>query len=356
MRTTLLMLAATAACFASACAGVPHRLEPATVAAARGTNVSSLIPQQRITVKWVPSGYADGSLLGAIIASSANKGRRNKAEETAVPLQWQTQDIDFQSRYTEALNALVKDVAYLRFESLRRYDAQLPPVSTADVQAGNLLRVGTDYYLSPDSNTLVVSSGLGFFAAGQPDRAAAVMRTFYRSEEIGRVEDERAVALWAADGGRRYRRALAEGAAENLKMTRMALAYIGGTDYAGPKVRLHALLDHGRGDFGIKQSATVLEGTIVEESAGRVILSTGDGFFSIPRSAIDARDDLGRSPGIAWQPPQISTALVFAAPSPPTPPAVIPAPAPAPPAPQAPTPAAYSPPVPTAPPAAPTKP
>jgi hypothetical protein len=311
------LIGAAAACCASACAGVPHRLEPATVASARATDVTSLIPQQHATVLWVASGYGmngNSGLIGAIVAASANKGRRERAEEHALPLRWQTQDIDFQSRYTEALTAVLKDVPFLRFQRLTRYDANLPSVRAEEVERGNVLRVGTDYYLSPDSVVLVVASGFGFFASGQPDRAAAVMRTFYRSEEIGHVEDEPAIALWTAAGASRYRGALAEGAAENLKMTRMALAYMSGTDYAGPKVRIHALINHARGDFGVKPSATYLEGTIVEESAHRIILQTEDAFYSIPRSAIDEREDRGRSPGIAWQPPPNPLRLVFAAP------------------------------------------
>jgi hypothetical protein len=331
MRTDHLITAAALAVFAGGCAGVPHRLAPETVAQARGTRVSSFTPQPRITIKWLQSGYAAaGGIPMAIIGRSANKNRKKKAEEIVWPLLAQTSDVDFQGRYTAALADVVRDVPFLRAGQITRYDVALPAVTAADVRDGNVLRVGTDYYLSPDAIVLVVSSGIGFVAAGHPERAAAVMDTLYRSEAIGHAEDERAVEIWAANGARYYRGALAEGATENLKMTRMALEHMAGTDYAGPRVRLRAQIEHGRGDFGIKLDATTLEGTIVEETAQRIVVQTEGAFYSLPKTAISERTELGRSPGVAWRGGPPRAAIVFAPPAPAVVPPFVPAPAPAP--------------------------
>src|SRR5262245_58369821 len=135
MRTDHLIVAAVVACLAPACAGVPHRLDPATVASARGTDVSSSIPARQVTIKWVASGYGAGlGLVGAIVSASVNESRQKAAEQRATPLQLATQDVDFPGRYAAALAATVKDVGYLRFQRLQRQDVAPRPVEDADVQ------------------------------------------------------------------------------------------------------------------------------------------------------------------------------------------------------------------------------
>lgn len=51
--------------------------------------------------------------------------------------------------------------------------------------------------------------------------------------------------------------------------------------------RLDAVLLHARGDFGIKMSRVRLKGTVVEESADRIIFRATTGpFYSLPMAEV----------------------------------------------------------------------
>jgi hypothetical protein len=314
----------------SACAGIPHRLEPGAAATVRRTTARTVIPEPRITMTWVRSGYADGSLLGAIVAGSANKSRRTAAETLVMPLQAQTGDINFQAWFGDVLSQTLTQVSWLKCEGVEHVSSRLPPVTESDVRDRSLIQVGTDYNLSPDGTVLIVSSGIGFFAQGQPERPAAAVIVQYRSDEIGAVEDERAIEAWARNGAAAYRVALQEAVAENAKLTRMALDYVAGTDFAGAEVRLTVHLSHARGDFGIKEGSSTMTGTIVEETDRRIVLHTEASFLSLPKSAIDARVVTGRAQGVTWTSLPATPPPKPAAPSAVVPPSVpVPQPVPA---------------------------
>ena len=104
-------------------------------------------------------------------------------------------------------------------------------------------------------------------------------------------------------GAHAYRDALQLGITENMKMTRMALGYMAGTDYAGAAVVLNVRIESATWDFDIARVPIHLAGTIIDETANRLILQTESAFLSIPKSTIESRVVTSKKRGVVWQPP-----------------------------------------------------
>jgi hypothetical protein len=87
-----------------------------------------------------------------------------------------------------------------------------------------LLILTTFYQLSPNFQTLVVQTKASFYfiKTNKPDYFGFMS---YYSDKIGKnnEEDEKAVELWAAENAAAYRKTLANGIEQNMKMLRLDL-------------------------------------------------------------------------------------------------------------------------------------
>lgn len=317
--TIAIAIATALACAVAAC-GVSHRLSSATVAAVPGTLALSGVGQREVTIDWISSSRGQtGSMSGLFVSVIDEPGdlrREEAANARALPLQQQTQDVDFQTAYAAALEGTLNQIDWLKLQSFERNDhvaaglfafarvsPPAPPVSDTDVQGRAVLRIGTNYFLSADSVVLSIVSEFGFYQAGRSKTPAAQARITYLSEGMEGVRDEAAVRLWAKDRAHAYRDALQLGITENMKMTRMALGYMAGTDYAGAAVVLNVRIESATWDFDIARVPIHVAGTIIDETGNRLILQTESAFLSIPKSTIESRVVTGKKRGVVWQPP-----------------------------------------------------
>jgi hypothetical protein len=294
-RGFILVWVAMSALTTLACAAIPPRINAEAKARVQQSVARSYVPEPQLTVRWVESGYGGGGLLGAVINSAVASSRKKDADALAQRLRTQAKDVDFRAQYRSALEPALKEVAWLRFQGLVPDDRPLPlpEVNDEDVRAHGLLTVGTNYFLSPDCAVLIVQSEIAFYEQGHSSRAASV-RVRYQSEEIGNVEGDEAVALWERDSAAAYRTVLNEAVYESSRMARLALEYMGGAGYPGNVVHIRARLDHARGDFGIKDDAVGLDGTVVEENDRRLILLAERTVYSLPKTAIESSGQQAR--------------------------------------------------------------
>ena len=306
-------------------------LEPTQVASVQRSAVRSHIPEHQVKVQWVRSGYgAGGGLIGALVDSGVNKGRSKAAEEFVKPLQVASRNIDFLNMYWQAVAPAIRQVPWIKSVGFAPSDAPLGEITDADVAQQSLVRMGTSYLLSVDCSTVLINSGIDFYAQGDTSQLGGVL-ALYRSEPIARVEtEEQAVALWAQNNAARYAMALQEGVIESAKMVRMALLCMGGVNCpAGDAHHLRFRMSEGYGDYGSQVGKVDTQGAIFEEAPHRLIFRSEAGtFYSIPRSAIEEQEGHGPPPAPVMA--VVPVAPPVAAPNP----AVAPTAAPMAPAPQ----------------------
>jgi hypothetical protein len=318
------LVAALLGLLSPACGSIGPRLEPAQVARVRRTMLRSHIPERQVRIMWVASHMGGGlGLMGAVIDGSVNRGRKNAAEEMVRPLHAQTMDVNYQWMFWSSLEAALRDVMWLKPIGFDRKPAPFEDLSDQELAQHAVLRMGTGFEISVDSSTLLVETGLGFFEQGGSGSLAAATSVCYRSAQVGPVENEKAISLWAANGGARYRMAVAEGIAENVKLIRLATLCMGGMNCPfESKHHLRFRLGEGRGDFGVRVGVVDADGTIIEEGPYRVVFRDSSGsFYSIPRSSIESQSGHGPPPA---PPPVLAPPPVA-----PAPPPVAPAPSPA---------------------------
>jgi hypothetical protein len=110
------------------------------------------------------------------------------------------------------------------------------------------------------------------------------------------VADAEAVAIWAAEQGKTYRRVMSEAIPESLRLGRMALDFLVRRSDAGgsePQVEVCVCVSCGRPGLGRKINTMKLIGTIVDETATRLVLRGGGAFCSLPTSTIMHREVRG---------------------------------------------------------------
>ena len=317
------------ACSSQACAGSHGRLQAGAATAITSTVVQSsaeaavTMPRVRIFHPSYGNGAAQGMgvLFGAVgTAVGAEIDSRHQAEmyggrPAAIPeknaeeltrmLQEQTADVDFREQYEHALQGALSKIGWLKLQRVERETPALPDRRAQDVGTRSLLRVVTTQRISADGRLLLVQSTLGFHPKGGSDGPSAEMVIKYRSEEIGAESPTGAVGLWATNHGQAYRRALGESVVENMKMTTMALEHMAGTSYGGRAELLKVHMESESADAEAQEPALEITGTVVEESAHRLILEAewlgAHWLLSLPKNAIEARFLTGATRGIAWR-------------------------------------------------------
>ena len=164
-----------------------------------------------------------GGLLWGLIDKGINKARASSAEKTIAPLLKATADVDFRTQYWNQLEPLLSRSPWLR---ITRFDKRSFGYNKEEIDAIKtpILILATFYQLSPNFQTLVVQTKahLCLLETSKPDYFGFMS---YYSEKVGKnnEEDEKAVELWMADNAVAYRKALAEGIEQNMKMLRLDL-------------------------------------------------------------------------------------------------------------------------------------
>jgi hypothetical protein len=257
------------------------------------------LSQQELKVSIVPSnaGAAFG-LIGAIIDTSANNSAVKTAEAKVVPVRnaligWEAGDA--------LLGALGREVAPVAILKASKIEIrQVPSVKDAlagllqETQQDALFLVETDYRLSPTFDRMIVTVQASLLPARltptQAEKAAAqegggptrlYENRFVSSALLpgfvpGKTTMDEAAALWAADGGRKARRALDDGIDEVARMLAFDIVQVRtagapAATYAAPE-GAPSLVSIGPFGFG------ALTGFPVKQEKGRAWLrvSTGE--------------------------------------------------------------------------------
>jgi hypothetical protein len=289
----MFMIAVASTSIGMACSAAPTRLEPEAAATSRSVTVQSIIRSQHLAVEPNPFQPPVRGLLGGLLAAGVQISREEAANERLNPLETATVDLDFEADYAVPLVRMVRTVSWLRAAESVRSRGDLPAQGAGDAANRGLLRIETRQTLSPDSASLALHSVFEFYASAGSRTPSARVETTYRSEPIGDVTDGDAVARWAADSGKAYRRARAEAIPESLKLGRMALeSLVKAPDGGGgnPEVEIRVCVFCGHPGIDRKLDTVKLIGTIADETATRLVLRGGGAFYSLPISAVIVRE------------------------------------------------------------------
>ncbi len=287
-----LSFVAVCAVLVTGCGTIPTVLPPEARAKVNQTTVHCSIPQKEVEFEFMMSGYGAGlGLIGAIVDAGVNASMSASAEGRAKKLRAEVNDLDFRSTYWQAITNAVAESAWLQLQSFDLKATNMSPMKAPMVAGHSAMNIGTSYRVTPDCRVLKVTTGLDFYLPDKPRRPAAMVMVSYYSKEIGTEEGNKALALWTANRGAAYRRAVAEGVEESTKLLKHALELMGGTSaIPGRPAQLKAKLVHGRADFGIPVGKVGLRGNVLEEAADRVIFQVEHGgLFSFPGKEVEIK-------------------------------------------------------------------
>jgi hypothetical protein len=284
-----LVVAGALAALSAACASAPARLEPQVAGAIRSTEIHSLVLAPTLSVDVAPQAPFTGGLLAYLITSQLAATATNRLE----PLRAATTDLHFAAEYAAGLAKAVQGETWLHVTKVMGAEGEPPPAWRA-ATSNSILRVETKESFSPDSTVFHIRSVLEFFPSIEARQPSARVVTFYRSDPVGDVADEMAVARWTDDRGKLFRAARAQGLAESLKLARLAVDSMANASSAGSRSEkkledIWVSLAWGRPGFGRKLNAQALVGTVIEEHEDRIIVEAEGAFFSLATSGIESR-------------------------------------------------------------------
>jgi len=300
--TSYRFLLALSCLVVTGCAGISHRLEPATASRVESAKVRSLVPQSDLSIKVLRSTYGGGlGVIGAIVDSGVNKGRKSDAERRVAPLLEEVQDVDLRARLWEKLDPAIHSVEWPRVVDVQTASAP-DEVVPEDVTESAFVSLTTTYNLSPNASVFEMHSYFMFYLQGNT-KPAAFGSVSYWSREIGKgqdgktKEDEDAIALWSAAGGAAYRTAVDEGIRETVRMLGIALPFVGGKQVGalGEAAEVKYDVTHARGDFGLKTSRTTYRGTVLDRGSERLVFRVespsffSGSLYSVPAAEIEER-------------------------------------------------------------------
>jgi len=187
----------------------------------------SRIPKEEISIYIQDKAYgAAPGLIGALIVAgekAIDKSNARSVEEMLAPLLKATADVDFRTQYWNALEKGFSDSSWLKVNRFDKRALGYTKEEAALIKAPIIIFT-TDYHLTPNAQILyfITKGNLYLKDPKTPDYFGFL--TYY-SEKIGKnnEEKEKAIELWAADNASAYRKALAEGIEQSMKMLRMDL-------------------------------------------------------------------------------------------------------------------------------------
>jgi hypothetical protein len=272
------------------CASVPPSLPPAALAQIERTQTRAFIPQSEVTFQYMRSSYgAAFGLVGAVIDAGVTGVRAKSAKTKGKELREVVRDWDVRSAYWNSISNTLVETPWLKVCDMEWLGTNVSKLRPAEVTNHSVMNIGTSYAISADVRVLQLTTGIDMYVPGKHKKpAASVVMTSY-SDEIGKEEGEKALALWTAEEGAALRRALREGIAEHTRMLRLALDLMGGsTNTTHRPAKILARLVHGRAELGTPTSRQPLWGAIVDESQSRVTFRTNKGLlFSFAKSEVE---------------------------------------------------------------------
>ncbi|GFO68782.1 hypothetical protein GMLC_23610 [Geomonas limicola] len=245
------------------------------------TVVLSKIPKEEISVpvqekRYTSTGGADG-LLWLLIDKGINKARASSVEETIAPLLKATADVDFRTQYWSQLEPLLSGSPWLKVTRLDKRTLGYKKEEAEKIKAPFLI-LTTFYQLSSDFQTLLVQTKAQLYLqnTSKPDYFGFMS---YYSGKIGKnnEEDSKAVELWVANNAAAYRKALAEGIDQNMKMLRLDLLDrpANPQDEQGEEFKLTLRSP-------VSDSSQTLQGKVLDRKGSRLIFrDVGGNLFSI---------------------------------------------------------------------------
>lgn len=273
------------ALLAAGCAGAQvHRaLDGAIRGQTYQVTALSKIPKEKISLGYVLRIAESGSgpltdLIFSAATKRINESRASTAEHMIAPLLQATADIDFRTQYWEALEKELPTSPWLKIKRLDRralgYSKEEMGTTTTP-----LLILTTFYQISTNSQVLMVQTLAQLYLKDLNAPPDYFGYCTYYSQKIGQYgeKDDKAIALWAANGAAAYRQALAEGIDQNMKMLRLDLvgAPAQPTSEKGQTLSL---------DFvsPVTGEVETLNGKVLSRMAARVILRDfGGNLFSV---------------------------------------------------------------------------
>lgn len=185
-----------------------------------------LIPvKERKTIS--PAGGNLVSLLFMLGETAVNKGlneaKKSAARKRVLPLREASADMDFREQYWNTLKETLDGSSWLKVQQLDRRTLGYTKEEAADMTAPFLI-LTTFYQLSGDSQVLVVQTGANLYLHDLKSRDYFGFYTYF-SGKVGKnnEKDDDAIKLWAQDGAKIYRTAVAEGIEQNMSMFKMDL-------------------------------------------------------------------------------------------------------------------------------------
>ena len=141
-----------------------------------------------------------------------------------------------------------------------------------------ILILTTFYQLSPNFQTLLVQTKAQLYLLDTTTPDYFGFMSYY-SGKVGKnnEEDEKAVELWVADNAAAYRKTLAEGIEQNMKMLRLDLidAPANLQNEKGEELKLTFLSP-------VSDSSETLQGKVLDRNGSRIILrDVGGNLFSV---------------------------------------------------------------------------
>lgn len=273
----LLMVLLTAGC---STAPIHRHLDTSLTNKTYDTVVLSKIPKEEISVHVQEKQYTSspgGGLLWILIDKGINKARASSAEETIAPLLKAAADVDFRTQYWSQLEPLLTGSPWLKVARVDKRTLGYNKEETDKIKAPILI-LTTFYQLSPNFQTLLVQTKAQLYLidTSKPDYFGFMS---YYSGKIGKnnEEDDKAIELWIADNAAAYRKALAEGIEQNMKMLRLDL--IDGPanpqKEQGEELKLTLLSP-------VSNSSETLQGKVLDRKGSRVLMrDVGGNMFSV---------------------------------------------------------------------------
>lgn len=197
--------------------------------------VLSKIPANEIfiPVKEYQPVFAGGSDLVSLlftlgekaVSQGINEAKKSVARKRILPLREASADMDFREQYWNTLKETLDGSSWLKVKQLDRRTLGYTKEEFADVTAPFLI-LTTFYQLSGDSQVLVIQTKANLYLhdldLNSPDYFGFYT---YFSGKVGKSDekDDDAIKLWAQDGAKIYRTAVAEGIEQNMSMFKMDL-------------------------------------------------------------------------------------------------------------------------------------
>ncbi|MCP3890196.1 MAG: hypothetical protein GY702_15190 [Desulfobulbaceae bacterium] len=257
-----------------------HRhLDPSLTNNTYDVVVLSKIPKEEIHVPVQEKQYTSpgGGLLWIMVDKGINKARASSAEKTIAPLLEATADVDFRTQYWNQLEPLLYESPWMKITRFDKRSLGYNKEEITNIKAPILI-LTTFYQLSPNFQALVVQTKANLYLidTSKPDYFGFMS---YYSDKIGKnnEKNEKAVELWAADNAAAYRKTLAEGIEQNMKMLRLDL--IDGPanpqNEQGEELKLNIMSP-------ITGSSETLQGKVLDRKNSRIVIrDKGGNLFSV---------------------------------------------------------------------------